>query len=287
MRLSELIIIYLAAAAPTGVAYFMQRHKPARRALRLLRATAVALLWPIALGLRLRRPRSHSQLTKGSDATQGPEPAEARINAAERAIIGTLHQTDDLLRETYGARATRARTAATESRAAIERFVKLALALAAQAQTTTPSPRELELYRVAGRTGDDLLIAGRCIHRRNLARLRAHHAQAGTDFVHALAALLETIEHDLPMERAGAPAFAQLYWLVIRTFAQAFDLLSLLDEQPTAMSVARLLDAACAWARRHEVIELPHMSAQEIGGILCPPQTTPSSLTRPTPQPTI
>lgn len=287
MRLSELIIIYLAAAAPTGVAYFMQGHKPARRILRCLRATVIALLWPITLGVRLRQLRSNQQRTIDADAMRGPETIEARIDTAERALIGTLHQTDDLLRETYGARATRARTAATDARAAIERFVALALALATQERTATPSARELELCRIAGRTGDDLLIAGRCMHRRNLARLRAHHAQASTDFVRALATLLETIEHDLPVARADAPVFAQLYWLVIRTFAQAFDLLSLLDEQPAAMSVARLLDAACAWARRHEVIELPHTSAQEIGGRLCSPQTTPSKLTRPTPQPTI
>ena len=143
------------------------------------------------------------------------------------------------------------------------------------------------MYRVAGRKGDDLLVAGRCVHRRNHARLRAHHEQARNSLIHALAELLETVEHSLPAHVASAERFAQLYWLIIRVFAQAIDLLSLLDDQTTATSIARLLDAACAWARRHEVLDLPRTDAAQIGGVLCPPSTQPTSLTHPTPQATV
>ena len=284
MRLSELITIYLAAAAPVGVAYFLSRHTHAQHKTRLLRATACALLWPFTLGAHMlvRKWR-----VRRADETQHVDsPHEARVGANERALVGTLHQVDDLLSDTYGAQSARARAAATDARASIERFVGLALALPTADISDTPTARELELYRVAGRKGDDLLIAGRCVRRRNVARLRAHHEQARNHLIHALAELLETVEHDLPARARRAQEFTQLYWLLIRAFAQAIDLLSLFDDTEAATRVARLLDAACAWARRNDVLNLPRTAAAETGGLLCTPQTLPPSVTRPTPQPT-
>ena len=49
MRLSELITVYLAAAAPVGVAYFLRRPDNARPFAHLLRAAAAALVWPLTL----------------------------------------------------------------------------------------------------------------------------------------------------------------------------------------------------------------------------------------------
>jgi hypothetical protein len=97
--------------------------------------------------------------------------------------------------------------------------------------------------------------------------------------------LLETVEHDLLPH--GAQTFTQLYWLLIRVFAQTIDLLSLLDDQAAATRIARLLDAACAWARRNDVLNLPSTAATQFGGVLCPPPTQPSNLTHPTQQPAL
>ena len=287
MRLSELITIYLAAAAPVGVAYFLRQHTHTRRAPRLLRSACAALLWPLALCAHLLAERRSAHRERAADDTRAARPNEARVAAAERALVNTLHQTDDLLRDAYHARGERARHAATDARTAVERFVGLALALAAAGDDERPSERELELCRVAGRKGDDLLVAGRCVRRRNLARLRAHHEQARTGLVHALAELLETVEHDLPSWPATAQTFTQLYWLLIRVFAQAIDLLSLLDDREAATRAARLLDAACAWARRNEVLNVPSAAAAQFGGVLCPPPSQTASLTHPTEQPAL
>lgn len=286
MRLSELIIVYLAAAAPVGVACYLRQHSRPQRATQLLRATGVALLWPLTLSAHLLAQRSSTRGQRGADGITTSAPDEAHIVAAERALVNTLHQTDDLLRDAYAAHSARARQAATDTRASVERLVGLALAFAETKRAEQPTARELELCRVAGRKGDDLLIAGHCLRRHNLARLHAHHEQARTDIIHALAELLETIEHDLPARPVATQSFTQLYWLVIRTFAQTIDLFSLLDEQQTVARVARLLDAACAWARRHDVLHQPHAAAAQSGDVPYLPQTPPASLTRPMPQPT-
>jgi len=284
MRLSELIIIYLAAAAPVGVAYFLRQHAHARRATQLLRAAAVALIWPLTLLSHLLTEQRTVRQARNTDRTRRTH--ETRITTAERALVNTLHQVNDLSSDAYGARSARARQAATDARASVERFVGLALTVSTEKSEAEPTERELEVYRVAGRKGADLLVAGRCVHRRNHARLRAHYEQARNRLIHALAELLETIEQSLPARAGDAERFAQLYWLIIRIFAQAIDLLSLLDDRATATAVARLLDAACAWARRHDVLDLPRTNAAQIGGALCPPSTQPTSLTHPTPQPT-
>ena len=284
MRLSELITVYLAAAAPVGVSYFLRRHDTARRTMHLFTAIAAALLWPVTLCAQMLAQKQNEHDT---DDPRACTPNAQRVAPAERALITTLHQTDDLLRDTYGARATRARQAATDARASIERFTGLALALAATERAEHASAHERELFRVAGRRGDDAETAARCLHRRNLARLRAHHERARTEFVHALAELLETVEHDLPAPHKGAQSFTDIYWLLIRAFARTIDLLSLLDDQAAAVRVARLLDAACAWARRNELLNLPRTDAAQTGGLTCTPPTQPASLTRPTPQPTV
>ncbi|HKP71570.1 MAG TPA: hypothetical protein VJT82_01450, partial [Pyrinomonadaceae bacterium] len=49
MRLSELVIIYLAAAAPFGVTYFLRQPAHVPRTRVLFAAASTALLWPLAL----------------------------------------------------------------------------------------------------------------------------------------------------------------------------------------------------------------------------------------------
>ena len=115
MHLSELITIYLAAAAPVGVAYFLRQQRGARRLVHLLRAAALALIWPLTLCAHLFTQQQSAQ--RGTNDARGRLPNEARVATAERALIATLHQADDLLRDAYGARAARARRAAADARA--------------------------------------------------------------------------------------------------------------------------------------------------------------------------
>src|SRR5205814_10533968 len=79
------------------------------------------------------------------------------------------------------------RHALCAARECVERYAGLALACAGAREDAAPAPRELELCRIAGRAGDDLLAAGRCVHRRNVTRLLAHRERARSELVHALA----------------------------------------------------------------------------------------------------
>ncbi|HEV2762695.1 MAG TPA: hypothetical protein VGV38_06845, partial [Pyrinomonadaceae bacterium] len=73
MRLSEIIVIYLAAAAPVGVVYFLSRthaHAPSPRV--VTRAAAAALAWPFTLAaLWFERRRASARRSPQEARRQG------------------------------------------------------------------------------------------------------------------------------------------------------------------------------------------------------------------------
>ena len=248
MRLSELIIIYLAAAAPFGVSDFLNRPAGVARTRSLFNAARAALCWPLAL---LSRPLLQKKFRRRELKTAervASSSREHRIDDARRALLSAFYRMEDLARtESSGATSVAtfvaAREALREAGAAVERYVGLALAV--ENACLEASPRETELCRLAGRVGDDLQVAARCHQRRNAARLKAHHARSRLELLHALAELRERFESAHPTATRD-DATRTHFDSLLDTYARAIDLLSLLEDERAAISVARILDAACA-----------------------------------------
>src|SRR5215218_1012035 len=90
MIVSELFIIYLAAAAPFGVARFLSEHSGgAPKGKALFRAAGAALVWPFASLPRLLR-RLASLRTKGTNAVEMNAPDERRVEEVKRAAVNAL-----------------------------------------------------------------------------------------------------------------------------------------------------------------------------------------------------
>jgi hypothetical protein len=273
MLFSELIIIYLALAAPFGVANFLRQPAGATRTSALLQAMCAALLWPLAL---LSRPLVHKNPDRIEREAAEPEVSpsrELRIDAARRALLASLYRTGDLSEEVSGANTEAAGGAVRETLASVERYVGLTLAVADADEASSPhAPRETELCRISGRTGDDLHIAGLCHGRRHIARLRAHQADARLELLHALAELREVFEttHAATATNAhAAVAMRPLFAALLETYTRAIELLSLFEDERAAARVARLLDAVRARVRR---IESLHSTAATTS--LAQPDTT-------------
>ncbi len=163
------------------------------------------------------------------------------------------------------------------ARECVERYVGLALACEGARTDASPSERELELCRLAGGAGDDLLLAGRCIHRRNVTRLFAHRERARAELIHALAGVRE----EAGRPRAGAQpsgsfdaAARRASESLLRALARAGELLSLLEDEEAARRVARLLDAECARLRRLEAAAEEESEDARKGAQVC---TTPAA----------
>jgi hypothetical protein len=257
MIVSDLFIIYLAAAAPFGVARFLSEHAGgAATHAALFKAAGAALAWPFTSLPRLLR-RLAFLWTKVADAAERHAPDERRAEEVKRAAVGALRAVEDLLVDAGALAEESERHKLYAARECVERYAGLATACAAASADARPTRREMELCRIAGRGGDDLLVAGRCVHRRNVTRLVAHRERASAELVHALAAVRESSHITRPPAscraedlRAADPR--RISEALSRALSRVVELLSLFDERAALVSVARMLDAECVRARRAE-----------------------------------
>jgi len=286
MLLSELAIIYLAAAAPFGVARFVEDRERGVGA--LARSAAAALAWPataLLFVLKNVAPRTIEAETNDN----GHAHDDQRVERLRRSTVNALREVEDLLLSACGPDCEAGRHALFAARESVERYAGLALACASAREDAAPAPRELELCRIAGRAGDDLLVAGRCVHRRNVARLLAHRDRARAELVHALAAAREAAHDVYPShgqphctEQTGDDRVRGISEALLRALSRAVELLSLFDDRDTVVVVARLLDAESARLRRagSRTADAALVGADE-GGKPCTTQAVPRAFATP------
>lgn len=262
MRLSEAITIYLAAGASFGVYNFLREPHLGRRFHALLKATRAAILWPLVAAkiLFFRQRPGEGGAVALLDKQMSMQLAE-NTGHARRKLLASLYKFVELAQASSGRESARVEAASRAARETIEKYVGLTLAAAEINPDASPTERELEICRVAGRRGDDLLIAGRCIHRRNAARLVAHQARARTELLHALAEMREIVGGATAL--TNVVAARHLSVAALRFYCHAFNLLSLLEDEAAATIIARLMDAECGRLRRLEALSLKETRATE------------------------
>lgn len=271
MRMIEAITIYLAAGAPFGVSYFLQREQSGASTSILLRATGAALLWPLAAAtIVLARRRRRTDAATADDNTSLGTPDEEKIEQARRQLMATLRKIEEFARLLSDKERRRSERAAFLVRESLEKYVGLTLGAKGVSAEAGPAAREMELCRISGRTGDDLLLAGRCIHRRNVARLLAHRERARTHLLHALAEVRELTDDAFTHKNLAAARHTSV--ALVRFYAHAINLLSLLEDEGAARVVARLLDAECARLRRLERTGMDRAAEATAGEERCTPQ---------------
>jgi hypothetical protein len=262
MKLSEAITIYLAAGAFFGADNFLREQNPQSRVRAWLKAAHAALLWPF-VAAKFLHPRQRPQAGLSGETASGWPNSQfiEKTNQASRKLMASLYRVIELSKHLSGSESERREKAARAVREGVEKYKELTLAAVESDADAPPSKRELELFRVAGRKGEDLLLAGRCLHRRNTARLVLHQTRARTELLHALAEIREL--GDEPTTPLKIRAAHHLSVETLRFYACAFDLLSLLEDESAALSVARLLDAECVRLRRLETLSLKESRSRE------------------------
>lgn len=268
MRLSEAITIYLAAGAPFGFHYFLRRcRRSASRLRSLSRAARAALLWPLAAAKLLFSHRSPDK--SGTAAELGEQTAQLteKLGRAQSKLLSSLYRLAELAQSSLaqsspGAESARVERVVLTVREASEKYIGLTLAVAETDPDGPLGQRELELYRVAGRKGQDLLLAGRCVRRRNAARLALYQARSRVELLHALAEIRETVSAgDARSKNLSASHHASV--AIVRLYACALNLLSLLEDEAAAAGVSRLLDAECARLRQLEAMKEGRAAKEE------------------------
>lgn len=257
MSWSELVIIYLATAAPFGVARFLSAgHARTRRG--LASSAAAALIWPRTLFSLIKRNVRSVHNAARADRF----PGEGRVEQAERAAVSALLSVEDILEGACGPLNGEESYAMFAARSAVGRYAGLALA-SSEEVAAGPTPRETELYRIAGRTGEDLLTAARCVRRRNASLLASHRERARDELIHALASAAEAAHKRASAAAGGGELRRQISEALLKAYALSVEMLSLFDDRAAVVSASRLLDAECARLRRLEARGVEAGDAQE------------------------
>lgn len=282
MRLSEIITIYLAAGAPFGVNAFLHSQDQTR-AHALLKSTGAALCWPFLLLAKIGGERMTRALTLKSDSNEHGIAAQTfhRIEAAQTELLASLYKVQELACPRFVKEGEEMERAVLVVRQAFEKYVGLTVAAAAIDLDGPPDARELELCRIAGRTGDDLLLAGQCVRRRNAARLVKHQADSRTELLHALAEIREVAFDSSVSSNSQGHAARHVSVALLKFYGHAINLLSFLEDESAARGAARLLDAECARLKRLEsaLEEEQTAAALVAGGEECTPHAAHRQLT--------
>ncbi|MBV9957839.1 MAG: hypothetical protein JO360_05425 [Acidobacteria bacterium] len=255
MRLSEAITIYLAIGAPFGVSYFLRGGRRQKRTRAFLKSTGALLLWPVTATIFLFLPPPAAlKLAETTTNHQRAREVE-KIEQAQSEMLAALYRVAELAARRFTAGDETRERAVREVRESIEGYAGLTLAAAHSSADAPPSKRDMELCRVAGRTGADLLIAGRCTHRRNHTRLISHQARSRTTLLHALADLRELANDERADSSENLQVARQLSVAFLKFYGRAINLFSLLEDERAARAAARLLEAECARLQRLEALD--------------------------------
>jgi hypothetical protein len=251
MRAVEIITVYLACAAPVGVARFLRCSRGARSGRRFVPAAAAGLLWPFVL---LTHFTTREKSARGiTEMKKNFLPRDAAFERAESALLESLYLLEDESREACGAKHSGPTAeAARSARATVERYAGLTLAARHARADGEPTRSEFELAKVSGRAGADLEVAGRCLHRRNVARLEAHRRVARVELLHALADLPDTFAASLLARPSDYVASRRLFAALLPVYSRAIELLQQDGDARGTQTLARLFDEACSRLRRLE-----------------------------------
>ena len=253
MRLSEPITIYLAAGASFGVSRYLCATglaKSRRRA--ALEGITAALLWPLAATAILRKRLRHGHEDgEGRDAyARVDERVETRVKDATRAFIISVNRMLEAVRVSNTTGRETMEQTLYAIRESAEQYVGLAGIKARAYEYSTPAKHEAELARISGLRGDELLIAARCVHRRNVSRIHTHYKRERSRLLAKLAELrdvegntLSYVGDDLAEAQRRSEARLEIY-------LRASALCSLVEDRGAAMSVSQLADAECLTLRR-------------------------------------
>jgi hypothetical protein len=174
MRLSEPITIYLAAGASFGVSRYLHAQSRSSRRRALVEGVGAALLWPVVAAAILLRRLRHVDETK--------EEPDALVEEAAHAFVSSVNK---MLEASRRMKVPKMEQALFALREGVQQYVGLMNVKADRG----PAPYEMELARVSGRRGEDLLLAGRCMQRRNVSRIRARYERERSSLLRKLAEL--------------------------------------------------------------------------------------------------
>jgi hypothetical protein len=226
MRLVDFIVIYLAAGAPFAARQLMGTSGP-RTVLPVLKSVANGITWPLSLLNYLSGRSDTEQTTSTAVDTVSPR---CSVDVALVQLVNHLDLLSISIFFNTDPQSSAFEDVIKRVRLAAEKYAALTLAVGEMAHDDSPAPHQIELARIAGRTGDDLLIAGICAHRQCFLKLAAQRTKSRNELFDVLNKLLELV-YDSANSRhrrfatasKARVAVAEFYYSIRRLFQAAGD----------------------------------------------------------------
>ena len=276
MRLSETIIIYLATGAPFSVSYFLHKRGSEHTVPGLLTAVAAGLLWPLMALRVLVAEYTQPKPTPLTDSV--PRKHEEKIQHTKRQLLASLRVLYQLVKSAADTRTKEFERVAFVLNDSVETYVGLASAVEESSAGLSTNGPSMELFRIAGRKGDDLMLATKCAHRRNIARIIEHHSRARVQLIHGLADLYDAVECVAPLKSANGLADERMRLESVKLYKYAIDLLLLMGDHEAAIRITELVNRERTWLQALELTELRPESPHDNGEELCTTNTAHPSL---------
>ena len=220
MRLVDFIVIYLAAGAPFAARQLMGTSGP-RTVLPVLKSVAHGITWPLSL-LNYLSGRSSTARNTVSPVCGVDVALLQFVNDLDLLSFSVFSNTDP--------QSSAFEDVIKRVRLAAEKYAALTLAMGEMAHDDSPAPHQSELARIAGLTGDDLLIAGICAHRQSFLKLAAQRTKSRNELFDDLNKLLELVYDSATfwhrrLATAGKARVAvdEFYYSIRRLFQAAGD----------------------------------------------------------------
>jgi hypothetical protein len=251
MRLSEPITIYLAAGASFGVSRYLCAtglEKSRRRA--ALEGITAALLWPLAAAAILTKRLRHTHEGGHDAGARMDERVAARVKDASRAFTISVNKLLEAVRASEMTGRETMEQTLYAIRETAEQYVGLAEIKAHAYEHGAPAKHEAELARISGLRGDELLIAARCAHRRNVSRIHAHYKRERSRLLGKLAELRGVEDGALSYSSEEVAEAQRRSEARLEIYLRAVALFSLMEDRTAAMSASELADAECLTLRQ-------------------------------------
>lgn len=235
MRLSETIIIYLATGAPFAVSYFLRKRERDRPIKGLLAALVAGVLWPVTALTALVKPYHRSYENPPKDIAS--QKRQENIQCAKRQLLASVRSLNELAKIPDHIWNKELELAGCVLRESLETYVGLTDTVEDATACYSPTEHSMEFFRIAGRTSDDLALAAKCAHRRNVSRIIKCHSRARIRLTHAIADISEIVGQ---LKSANELINGRLSLETVELFKHAINLLSLMGDREAAMKIAGL-----------------------------------------------
>lgn len=267
-----MITIFLAIGAPFGVRYFLHPQAGEQYGLRVLKSITQGLSWPLFVW-RILIPRIAGSSTVAND-DDIVSNHEKSIHEKERGLLASIHALRELTTNAFGFDDRDLICATLVLRQQVETFVGLSLAANKAAADGYSNEYARDLFSIAGREGDDLLLATRCANRRNSTRITEHCKRARNLLIHSVADLHEALDRLLPRIVANESSERRLRLAAVELSKNTFDLLMLMKDEDAAMKIADLLNRQLSRLRRLEITSTRVELSKETGEVKCNARTS-------------